>query len=571
MSTKSHRNEQVLEWLKEALSSGDPVQRTELREELAELLSCRFDSSPPESEFPALTKFSTAPSPEEGARTPLLFTQQKVGAAKAARIFANVRKRYPDTSKALGVELAPEVLAGEKNILEIALSGEGHLTFTKDITLETHRTQDGESLCTPTNGILPVEHQGETIYLGFFKRRDSKHEPWRLEAAAPSLQSSDFILNELFSAPNAKEISSVIVREDNWCSLSRPSGEILELAPRAFGEALNIRLESLLNSVKGDSGMKRFAHISAAEGSTKELIYSWMVSASREVPTVICDSLDLEHIQDSFSQLTEFGYGILFIPPMATDHYTFPHAKKALRLIQDLFSHLPSDSQILVAFFPDFDPRTAERIYKQKRGSLTDFIHVPPAGQSLRREIIGRYPELAQLDEELSEYFLNFVMLFPPLFLNVFCSHLSSYIALQGEQPTSREELKKGITAVRNSFTEEELKILPEGEIPFLFDCALHKLAEQDDRTIQAVLGRVPRGQLVLSMMSADDDFLRAIYRNISERAREIVKDELETQKPVRLDDVVRAKRALIETIIQLEAEGIITWGSSWSSEQLNA
>jgi flagellar motor switch protein FliG len=80
-----------------------------------------------------------------------------------------------------------------------------------------------------------------------------------------------------------------------------------------------------------------------------------------------------------------------------------------------------------------------------------------------------------------------------------------------------------------------------------------------DDKSIQTILKEVPRDQLVLALKTASSELRDLLFRNISQRAAEMLKDDLDSLGPTPLKEVEKAQQAIIDVIRRLEAEGKIT------------
>lgn len=87
-------------------------------------------------------------------------------------------------------------------------------------------------------------------------------------------------------------------------------------------------------------------------------------------------------------------------------------------------------------------------------------------------------------------------------------------------------------------------------------------VAKIDDRSIQTILKEVPRDQLVLALKTASAELKQLLFRNISQRAAEMLQDDLESLGPTPLKDVEKAQQSIIDVIRKLEAEGKITVAS---------
>ncbi len=92
-------------------------------------------------------------------------------------------------------------------------------------------------------------------------------------------------------------------------------------------------------------------------------------------------------------------------------------------------------------------------------------------------------------------------------------------------------------------------------------------IAKIDDRSIQTILKEVPRDQLVLSLKTASEDLKSLLLRNISQRAAEMLKDDLDTLGPTPLKDVEKAQQGIVDVVRRLEAEGKITIASGSEDE----
>ncbi len=88
----------------------------------------------------------------------------------------------------------------------------------------------------------------------------------------------------------------------------------------------------------------------------------------------------------------------------------------------------------------------------------------------------------------------------------------------------------------------------------FVFD----DLVTIDDRGIQTILKEVSTSDLALALKTASDELKEKIFRNMSQRAAEILKDEMETMGPVRVSDVEAAQQNIVKIARKLEEEGKI-------------
>jgi len=121
--------------------------------------------------------------------------------------------------------------------------------------------------------------------------------------------------------------------------------------------------------------------------------------------------------------------------------------------------------------------------------------------------------------------------------------------------------LEKSVEA--NIFTrlDEANPTLADGirELMFVFE----DLATVDDRSMQQIMREVSNDQLVLALKTATEAMKEKIFRNISTRAAEMIREELTIMGPVRLSDVEAAQQEVVKIARRLEGEGKIALGAS--------
>ncbi len=77
-----------------------------------------------------------------------------------------------------------------------------------------------------------------------------------------------------------------------------------------------------------------------------------------------------------------------------------------------------------------------------------------------------------------------------------------------------------------------------------------------NDKGIQAVLKDVDNEELALALKTASDDLKEKIFKNMSERAAQLIKEEMEFMGPVRISDVESAQQKIVEVVRRLEDAG---------------
>jgi flagellar motor switch protein FliG len=89
----------------------------------------------------------------------------------------------------------------------------------------------------------------------------------------------------------------------------------------------------------------------------------------------------------------------------------------------------------------------------------------------------------------------------------------------------------------------------------FLFE----DIMELEDRTLQTIIAKLDKNDLTMGMKGIDEELKEKIIDNMSQRASEILIDDLEVLGPVQVNQVEEAQQNIIRTIKELEEEGSIT------------
>ncbi|MFN4262331.1 MAG: flagellar motor switch protein FliG [Thioalkalivibrionaceae bacterium] len=102
-------------------------------------------------------------------------------------------------------------------------------------------------------------------------------------------------------------------------------------------------------------------------------------------------------------------------------------------------------------------------------------------------------------------------------------------------------------------------------ELMFVFA----NLVDVDDRGIQTLLREVNTEQLVLALKGADDELKEKIFANMSKRAGEMLREDLEAKGPVRLSDVESAQKEILAVARRLAENGEIVLGGKGGEQML--
>ncbi|MEK6560272.1 MAG: flagellar motor switch protein FliG [Nitrospirota bacterium] len=86
-----------------------------------------------------------------------------------------------------------------------------------------------------------------------------------------------------------------------------------------------------------------------------------------------------------------------------------------------------------------------------------------------------------------------------------------------------------------------------------------------DDRGMQEIMKEVSKEDLMLSLKGAGDEIKAKFFKNMSERAAQGVKEDMEAKGPVRVSEIEKSQQAILKIAKRLEEEGKIVIGGKGS------
>jgi flagellar motor switch protein FliG len=192
-----------------------------------------------------------------------------------------------------------------------------------------------------------------------------------------------------------------------------------------------------------------------------------------------------------------------------------------------------------------------------------------------RGEVLKRLPEALQAEVVLRMANLDHVA--PELIAEVdrvLKEELSNtgtveQAALGGVQPVAEmlNVMDKNTEKAIMARIEEKDPILAEEirKLMFVFE----DIIKIDDKGIQTLLKEVPNEKLLLALKTANDEIRNKIFKNISQRAATLLKEDLASMGPSRLSDVEGAQVEIVNVARRLESEGKILIARGGSEDAL--
>ena len=123
-----------------------------------------------------------------------------------------------------------------------------------------------------------------------------------------------------------------------------------------------------------------------------------------------------------------------------------------------------------------------------------------------------------------------------------------------------REKLSEEMGKIEKADGEMHQQIK---DLLFVFD----NLLDVDDRGIQALLREVGSDTLAVALRGAEPEVQEKVLKNMSKRAAEILKDDMEARGPVKLTDVEAAQKEIIVIAQRMAEEGTISLGGKGAGE----
>ncbi len=114
--------------------------------------------------------------------------------------------------------------------------------------------------------------------------------------------------------------------------------------------------------------------------------------------------------------------------------------------------------------------------------------------------------------------------------------------SLEESNPEMAEEIKKLM------FTFEDLNSL-------------------DGQSLQLILREVNNDSLTMALKTASDEIKEKIFANMSARAADMIRDDLEAMGPVRLSEVEAMQQSIVKIAMKLEEEGKLVLGKGGGDE----
>ncbi|HXX65359.1 MAG TPA: flagellar motor switch protein FliG [Bacteroidota bacterium] len=235
---------------------------------------------------------------------------------------------------------------------------------------------------------------------------------------------------------------------------------------------------------------------------------------------------------------------------------------KALTHVKGFGTLKKADGQQLASFLQKEHPQTIALILSnltpdQTAQVLTEFPDELRNNVTYRMATLGKVsPSLLKEVEDVVEEIAQ--------------NEISQSLSLMGGAKSVASVLNKCNNATAKTILEtieqQDSQLAMEiKRLMFMFD----DLMFVDDRGIQRLLREVDKKELALSLKVCDEKLKEKILQNMSERARDLLKEELQYMGPVRLKEVEAAQTLIVDIVKQLEDQGELVIAGRGGTEEV--
>jgi len=312
----------------------------------------------------------------------------------------------------------------------------------------------------------------------------------------------------------------------------------------------------LLMSMDMDTSVKVFKELDIKE--VEQIAIE--ITNMKDLPPIIVENV----IEDFYQLMTAQSYvvegGLDYAQVLLEKTYGFERSREIIEKIKILttvrgFNILKkSDPQQLANFLSKEHPQTIALILShlppdQSAAVIAEF---PP---QLSHDTVIRIAKLGKVSPQLLNQIEQVVD-------QIAESTISQNMASAGGSQLVANILNKSnnaqAKAMLEAIEEKDYQISTEiKRLMFLFE----DIVTIDDRGIQRILREVDKRDLALSLKIADDKIKQKIFKNMSERAASVVREELEFMGPVKLKEVEAAQMRIVDIVKNLEEQEEIVIG----------
>lgn len=306
------------------------------------------------------------------------------------------------------------------------------------------------------------------------------------------------MMGEQFTAEMFKKMD-----EDEVSTLASNMSEIQYVGPDVMKKVMEEFLAGLNNHqvvVQGDTFLKTLMDLGMDEDKAAA-VYREIEKGKKDVPFNYLDGIDTKEIANLIKGEHPQTIALILV-----------HLKPSRAA--EILSEMPKEMQSVLALRIAEINRVPHEVVKEVDNALRKELTV--RGESRSAKKLGGVGVLADILNEVN-----------------------------------KETEENVLTAIEEERAEiaEEIR-----QLMFIFE----DLLKVDDRGMREILKQVETSQLAVALKTASEELREKIFSNLSSRAGEMLREDMEVMGPVKLSEVELAQQNMIRVARELEAEGKI-------------
>ena len=209
-------------------------------------------------------------------------------------------------------------------------------------------------------------------------------------------------------------------------------------------------------------------------------------------------------------------------------------------------------AEVLSEEHPQIAATVMTQLYDEQAAKVLELLP-----EELRRDVIFRIARMEELDpkamEELDrvlESQLGKLQRTPPRKV-MGPDNLAAILNATGHE--LEQEMLEALTSADQELSDDVKEKM------FIFD----NLMQLDDRGMQRLIRDVQQESLLPALKGADGEMVERFFKNMSERAADILREDIEASGPIKLADVEVAQKEIVRTAKRLADEGELMIGKA--------
>jgi flagellar motor switch protein FliG len=320
----------------------------------------------------------------------------------------------------------------------------------------------------------------------------------------------------------------------------------------------------LLIALNVETASEVFKHLDAAE---IEMI-STEISKVRNIPSQTVGDV----MEEFYSMVTAREYvlegGIEYAQAVLEKSFGISRAVEIITKVKNLttlrgFDVLKkADSAQLISFLSKEHPQTVALILSHLHPDQTASA-LKELADPLRTEVVYRIATLGKISPQTLKQIEKVVDDMAGFSMSQSLSKIGGTKSIAAILNRTNVSLSKEILA---GLEQKDADVAGEVKrLMFLFD----DIVNIQDKDIQKILREVDRKDLALALKIADDKLKQKIFTNMSERASDLLKEELQYMGMVKLKEVETAQAKIIDLVKALEESGEIALNMRGGSDEV--